>query len=155
MLIRVLSPPAALAFPGGSFRSCLPRPHCSLLPFGWTNVTQSFSCWRQICGGFAECGISVGPLWLQIDHNWTDVRVFWYKSYLLSRQDFQDFLSACYVRGRKYLFPFRIFISKLESIMRQIFPLSGTRTDPTGTFWELYWKKKTKFKTVNFSQSTW
>lgn len=59
MLIRGLSPSAALAFPGGSFHSCIQRPYCSLLPLGRTNVTQSSSCWREISGGFAEHGISV------------------------------------------------------------------------------------------------
>lgn len=138
MLIRGLRPPAALTFPGWSFHSCVQRPHCSLPP----NVTQSFSCWRQICGGLAECAIAVEKSYVGSQgSSLTPHRLI---VLILGGSDInttshltrncQYFLNTCSVQGRKILLYFQKIYSKSERITCHIFPKSGTRIDPMESF---------------------
>ena len=74
------------------------------------------------------------PFWLCIDCSCTDVGGLGDKSDLPSHQACQYFLSTWSVQGRKYSSAFRRSVSKSESIICQIFPVSGTRTDPMESF---------------------
>lgn len=134
--MRGLSPPAALAFPGRPIYRCVQRLHCSLPP----SMTQSFSCWNLwwVCRGGNLLKILLwglrDPLWLCVDSSCTDVGGLGDKSNLLSHQACQYFLSTCSVQGRKCSSAFRRSVSKSESIICQIFPMSGTRIDPMESF---------------------
>lgn len=158
MLIRGLTPPATLAFPGregGAVTSQL----YTFSATTWPNRRESFSCWRPIW--FSEYKFLLkfclkDPLWLHIDHKdalvsvCSDTRATSHPTRTVTFS-----LAPAVCKGENTLLPSEYLFPNQKALHVQVSPLSSTRRGPTGAFSKFCVEKQnqTKFKMASSSVS--